>query len=479
MFLSNLAEILQCKKIPIFKKNTKIGYISANSKKIKKNSVFVVDYKKKIKKTYLHEAIKKGAVAIITNKNIKDINVPQFIVKNISLGINQILYKIKPFPPNNIIAITGTNGKTSVVWLTSNIIKSSNLNVYSLGTLGFYKNLKKIEGSQLTTPEKEELHQAAFSSSLKKIEFIFEASSHGIAKKRINNLPINIAAITNISRDHLDYHKTFTNYRNTKFKLFLNYLSNAGVAILNDNVKNINILKKTLNKKNIKIISFGKKNSDINCIFFKNKIKIKIFSKVFFIKYTATAEFELQNLSCSIACCLAIGLNTSQVIKSLPKIKEAEGRMQLVNKLYNGAKVFVDYAHTPSALKTILKSNLCLKKKPDIVFGCGGERDKAKRVLMGKIANKHAKRIYITNDNPRNENPNTIRKIIHSQCSRALNISDRRIAIKSAIYNLNSTDILIIAGKGHEKKQIIKNKIINFDDVKVANYYIKKKNFKY
>ena len=149
--------------------------------------------------------------------------------------------------------------------------------------------------------------------------------------------------------------------------------------------------------------------------------------------------------------------------------------MQLVNSLYNQASIFVDYAHTPDALKNILAGN---SNKPNLVFGCGGDRDKSKRVEMGKIANKYANKIYITDDNPRNENPDIIRKTIHLNCPRAFNIGNRRHAIKIAIDNLHSKETLIIAGKGHEKKQVIKHAIINCDDVKIANYYIKKRNFK-
>ena len=150
--------------------------------------------------------------------------------------------------------------------------------------------------------------------------------------------------------------------------------------------------------------------------------------------------------------------------------------MQLVNRLYNKAKVIVDYAHTPDALKNVLVSNYYNLKKPNLVFGCGGNRDRKKRVKMGRIACKYANNIYITDDNPRNENPDNIRKSIHAGCIRAFNIGNRKVAIQRAIENLNSKEILIIAGKGHEKKQIIKNIINDFNDVKVANYYINKRN---
>ena len=478
MLLSNVIDVINPKEIRSFKKNQIVEYITANSKLIKKNSIYVANFSKKIKKIFIHEAIKKGAVAILTNKRIKDLTVPHFIVKNLPLAIDLILHSLKSFPPHNMIGITGTNGKTSVVWIVSSILKSSGLDVKSLGTLGYYKNLKKVSESFLTTPEREELHQLSYSSLSKKTEFIFEVSSHGISKNRIKNLPINIAAITNITQDHLDYHKTFINYRNTKFKLFLKFLSKHAIAIINDNIEGIDYLKQKLKKRNVKIITYGKNKSDVNCLHFKKITKLKIYSKSYPIKFFATTDFEFENLACSICCCLAVGLKTNKIIGSISKIYKAEGRMQLVNPLYNRAKVFVDYAHTPDALKNILVGKFYTYTKPNLVFGCGGNRDKSKRAKMGQIANKYANKIYITDDNPRNENPDYIRQAIHSHCSKAFNIGDRRLAIKTAIENLNPKETLIIAGKGHEKKQIIKNTIINFDDVKIANYYIKKKNLK-
>ena len=477
MLLSDISKIVECEKILYFQFNKKIKFISSNSRTIKKNSIFVCNFKKKIKKNYLKEAITKGVIGIITNKLIHDINIPQFKVKNISASVKKILYKIKPKAPNNIIGVTGTNGKTSVVWIISNIVKLCKMNVITFGTLGHYRNLKKINDSILTTPENEILHQAAFSSSSKqKIEFVFEVSSHGITKKRIENFPINIAAITNISQDHLDFHKTMKNYKNTKYKLFLKYLLDNGTAILNDNINTIAKLKSRLVKKNIKIITYGKNNSDIHCSFYKKRIRLKIYNKHYLLKYEAFNTYELQNLSCAIGCSLAIGLTESQIIKVIPEITRAEGRMQLVDVLYNGAKIFVDYAHTPDALKNILKSNTKNKKKPDLVFGCGGDRDRYKRKIMGAIANKYANSVYITDDNPRSENPHIIRKTIFSKCKKASEIGDRKEAIKQAINNLKEKSILIIAGKGHERKQIFNNKVVSFNDVKIAKLFISRAN---
>ena len=393
MLLSKIIGSINPKEIIFFKKDCNIPYITANSKLVKKNSIYVIDLNKNLKKEFLHEAIKNGALAILTNKKIYNCKITQILVTNLSFSVKLILSLLKPFPPVNIIGITGTNGKTSVVWIASNILKSSGFNVKSLGTLGYYENIKKKYNSSLTTPEKEELHQFLYSSKYNKYEAVLEISSHGISKKRIQNLPINIAAITNISRDHLDYHKNFKNYKNTKFKLFFDYLSNGGVAIINDKINGINFLKNKLKKNNIKFITYGKLNSNVNLSFVKNKKVLKIYSNKYHVKVDAITNYDLENFACAISCCLAIGIKINKIKNCLNKITRAHGRMQLINLLHNNSKVFVDYAHSPDALKSILINEHLFPSKPNLLFGCGGDRDKNKRLLMGKIANKYANKI--------------------------------------------------------------------------------------
>jgi len=478
MLLSKIPQYINCKKIyNIKKKDNSFNFLSTNSKYIKKNSVLIINKKNNFKREYIYEAIKQGAIAIITNYYYKEIDLPQFLVKNINKSLYNLLLALKKIPPNNLVGITGTNGKTSVVWNVSNIVFMTNKNVKSYGTLGYYKNLKKINNSFLTTPEYEILYQKAYNNSKKDVfEFIFEVSSHSISKKRIDNFPINIAALTNISGDHLDFHKSFASYKKTKFKLFLKYLEVNGIAVLNDNIKGIYNLKKKLIKKNIKIISYGSQYSDINIFRRKDKINIKIYNKNYSLRLINYYSFELNNLSCSIGCCIGMGMKNIDIIKAIPKIKKPAGRMEEIGKLKNGAKVIVDYAHTPDALKNILIASTIGKIKPSLVFGCGGSRDKSKRKKMGLIANKFANHVYVTDDNPRNENPIIIRKSIISKCSRALNLPNRRSAIKKAIYELGKRQILIIAGKGHEKKQIVKDRILSFDDSKIAKYYLNQLN---
>ena len=194
MLLSDIPTHINCKKIyNIKKKDNSFNFLTTNSKYIKKNSVLVINKKNNFKKKYIDESVKNGAIGIITNYYFKNVRLPQFLVDNISASIKDLLRAIKKIPPNNIIGVTGTNGKTSVVWNFSNIALLSKKNIKSYGTLGYYKNLKKIENSILTTPEFEILHQKAYMGTNKnKYEFIFEVSSHAISKRRIKNFPINL-----------------------------------------------------------------------------------------------------------------------------------------------------------------------------------------------------------------------------------------------------------------------------------------------
>ncbi len=370
------------------------------------------------------------------------------------------------------IAITGTNGKTSVVWYISEILNLLNYRNSTVGTLGYYVNGKKINDINLTTPSFEDLYKYGSPSKVEDNIFIFEASSHALDQDRIKNYPINIAALTNISKDHLDYHKTMLKYKKAKYKLFINYLDKNGNAIINNRIKKISILKNKLDKRGIKINNFGKKNIFLERR--RNFINLNILNKEYNIQnLKLITDIELENLECAIACCLALNINVYRIIETLPFVTNPPGRFQTLYYRRKKSKIIIDYAHTPEALERILKTLNTNKTKPSLVFGCGGQRDKSKRKLMGIIANNFANRIYITDDNPRFENPATIRKEIIKYCRNGIEIPNRKKAIIRAINDLKLNETLIIAGKGHEKIQIIKNKKIKFDDVEIVKNLIK------
>ena len=450
---------------------------SINSKKVNKNDIFfAIEGSKQSGSLYSSEALSKGAYKVITSKNIRNKN--YLIVKNVKKFLVEacsVKYKEKP---KNIIAVTGTNGKSSVANFYFQILKNLKINSAAIGTLGiFYKN--KVKRTNLTTPDIITIHKELNFFKKKKIDNVcLEASSHGLHQNRLDGINFTAGIFTNFTQDHLDYHKNLKNYLRAKLYLFSSLLKKNSFAILDTDIPEFSIINKICKKRKIKILSFGSRGNAIKLIshyYFGKKqiIKINFLNKIYNIKVDLIGDFQIKNLFASMLASYLSVKNSDKIVKTLSKIKSADGRMQSVGTKGKSA-VVVDYAHTPDALKKSLQTLAKqFNKKVDVVFGCGGDRDRGKRYKMGKIANQFASKIYLTNDNPRSENPNSIIKQIKKGCSRSKIILDRKIAIKTAINNLNTDSILLIAGKGHENYQIINNQKKYFSDQKVSKFFLK------
>ena len=450
---------------------------SINSKKVNKNDIFfAIEGSKQSGSLYSSEALSKGAYKIVTSKNIRNKN--YLIVKNVKKFLVEacsVKYKEKP---KNIIAVTGTNGKSSVANFYFQILKNLKINSAAIGTLGiFYKN--KVKRINLTTPDIITIHKELNFLKKKKIDNVcLEASSHGLHQNRLDGINFTAGIFTNFTQDHLDYHKNLKNYLQAKLYLFSSLLKKNSFAILDTDIPEFSIISKICKKRKIKILSFGSKGNAIKLIshyYFGKKqiIKINFLNKIYNIKLDLIGDFQIKNLFAAILASYLSVKNPDQIINVLSKIRSATGRMQYVGNKKKSA-VVVDYAHTPDALKKSLQTLAKqFNKKVDVVFGCGGDRDKGKRYKMGKIANQFASKIYLTNDNPRSENPTSIAKQIKTGCLRGKIILDRKIAIKTAINNLNTESNLLIAGKGHENYQIINNQKKYFSDQKVSKLFLK------
>lgn len=450
---------------------------SINSKKVNKDDIFfAIEGSKQSGSLYSSEALSKGAYKVVTSKNIRNKN--YLIVKNVKKFLAEacsVKYKEKP---KNIIAVTGTNGKSSVANFYFQILKNLKINSAAIGTLGiFYKN--KVKRINLTTPDIITIHKELNFLKKKKIDNVcLEASSHGLHQNRLDGINFTAGIFTNFTQDHLDYHKNLKNYLQAKLYLFSSLLKKNSFAVLDTDIPEFSIISKICKKRKIKIISFGSKGNAIKLIshyYFGKKqiIKINFLNKIYNIKLDLIGDFQIKNLFAAILASYLSEKNPDQIINVLSKIRSATGRMQYVGNKKKSV-VVVDYAHTPDALKKSLQTLAKqFNKKVDIVFGCGGDRDKGKRYKMGKIANQFAYKIYLTNDNPRSENPTSIIKQIKTGCSRAKIILDRKIAIKTAINNLNTESNLLIAGKGHENYQIINNQKKYFSDQKVSKLFLK------
>tara|TARA_B100000963_G_scaffold344622_1_gene347664 strand:- start:15215 stop:17974 length:2760 start_codon:yes stop_codon:yes gene_type:complete len=455
------------KNISKDKKNIFISGLAINSKKVKKGNIFFAIKGKKVNgEKFIDDAIARGASIIIcsTKNNLKIKKIPIIKTKNVRNFLSEVSSKYYKLKPKNIIAVTGTNGKTSVADTIYQVLRNNNISAATIGTLGIKYNDKIIKSS-LTSPDTITLHKTLYFLKKKRIDnVIIEASSHGLDQKRLHHVNFKSAIFTNFSQDHLDYHKTMNSYLNSKLILFKSLLCKGSVIISDKTIRPFKKLKLIAKKRSLKLLDI---NKEIN--------KIRKFS------LKSISDYKIKNLAMSIHACRLLGLKDKTIFKTIRKIKDVSGRLELIRTYPNNIKIFIDYAHTPDALfKTLNFLKGDYGNNISLVFGCGGDRDKKKRPLMAKIADNNCKKIYLTDDNPRNENPKKIREELLKNISKnkSLNIGNRAVAIKTAIQNAEPHEIILIAGKGHENTQTYKNKILNISDKKIIKEIIvKPKNF--
>jgi UDP-N-acetylmuramoyl-L-alanyl-D-glutamate--2,6-diaminopimelate ligase len=390
--------------------------------------------------------------------------------------------------PNHCVGVTGTNGKTSVVEFLRQIWECVNIKAASIGTLGVQSSTCKLDqSSNLTTPDSVTLHNTLRELKRTGIEHAsLEMSSHGLDQYRADGVKFRAVAFTNFSRDHLDYHGTSEKYFDAKKRLFENILNPDGKAILNADINEYDDLVDICVQRNYTIFSYGYNGGYVkilNVTPHKEGIRIhfKIYDKEYKTNLQLMGSFQVSNVLCALAIAVAMytdpystslksGFDPSMLIKSLENIKPIKGRMEHIGSNQNGGLIFLDYSHKPFALENAIKG---LREhnpggKINLVFGCGGDRDTHKREMMGHIANSLADNVFVTDDNPRGEDPALIRKSILSTCPKGIEIADRKEAISQGIQSLSSSnDYLLVAGKGHENKQIFKDHEIDFDDSSV------------
>jgi UDP-N-acetylmuramoyl-L-alanyl-D-glutamate--2,6-diaminopimelate ligase len=306
-----------------------------------------------------------------------------------------------------------------------------------------------------------------------------ETSSHGLAMNRLDNVRIKAAAFTNLSRDHLDFHKTMENYLEAKRRLFAEVLPEVGVAVLNADTPQFESLASLARARNQRLFGFGIKGKEIKLISAKPDLKgqvlrFDLFGNSHEILLPVIGGFQTVNALCALGLVIGCGENANRAAAALANVSGVPGRLQFIGRTTAAGTVFIDYAHKPDALENVLnamRSHAAAHRGAEIgvVFGCGGNRDRGKRPIMGEIADRLADWVIVTDDNPRHEDPATIRKEILAGCAGDVQeIADRAEAIAAGIARLKQGDILIIAGKGHEPGQIVGDKILPFDDADVA-----------
>jgi len=460
--------------------------LATDHRLVKENEVFfALKCKNHDGKDYITEALSRKAAFVVTSDKLINqmLDVDKIIyVADVQAALNSSIQTFYSQEPKVRIAVTGTNGKSSVVSYIAQLYSFLGKRSACVGTLGvqtFVQNndFKCTEStSGLTTPDFLGLKKIAHNLAENRIEYVaFEASSHGLDQKRLGQIKVQVACFTSFSRDHLDYHKNKEAYLLAKLKLFTHHLLPTAIVILNSDMPDIHFIKRYLDEHCIKFLTVGMdgnlkitrvsgslKGQTIHFIFDSHKYEFHT---------QVVGSFQAYNLLIAAFSIFHTGISFQEIFSSLPNVKAVKGRMQQIEH-----NIFVDYAHTPDALKKVL-TELKNVKLPDgeliVIFGCGGDRDREKRALMGEIAAELADNIIVTDDNPRYEDPKIIRAAVISGISKSkyIEISDREKAIKHGVDSLKQNDILLIAGKGHEDYQIIGDTKIEFDDATVAKNY--------
>ncbi len=474
----------------LHKKYYKLSFkgIAFNSKQVKQGYIFFAFKGSKTDGSFfIKDAIKNGSKIIITDKlkiNGWKNNILYLNNKNPRKLLAKFSSKIFNKKPNNLIAVTGTNGKSSIANFYYQILNLNKIKVASIGTLGV-SGLKVKKKFSNTTFDTIQINKILKNLKEKKIEnVILEASSHGLYQNRLDGLEFDIGIFTNLTRDHLDYHKTFKNYFSSKLILFKRLLKKNSYAIYDNELTISSNLNKITQYNKIKKLTLGNTKSSFTVIdhqFLKDEQKITFtFNKrTHSFSTKLIGRVQIKNLLMAIMASMKSKISLGKILKILPKIKPVNGRFEKVGNLYNNGIVILDYAHTPDALITCIKNvkEQFKLRKINLVFGCGGERDKSKRKIMGNIANRYCDKIYLTDDNPRSEDPKKIRRDVKSNISKSkvIEIPSRERAIKSAILDIKSNEVVIVAGKGHEVYQEYVSKKL-FSDKRCIEKFIKIKN---
>ncbi len=456
---------------------TEISGVTDNSKQVEKGFLFAALVGAKTNgEKYIEEAIANGAVAILLpeDKKRKDKRLTYFYADNPRRSFALMAAAFNPKQPRTVVAVTGTNGKTSTSVFTRQIWEHAGLCAASMGTIGIISKVMNKEGN-LTSPTPTVLYKDVDELTSKGVSHLaLEASSHGIDQCRLDGLKIQAGGFTNLTRDHMDYHGDMEHYLLAKLRLFSDLIISGGSGVINADIPECNIITSTCKARKLDTFTYGFKGKQLKILNHRSdaqgqNLLLDVLGKRYNIRLPLAGDFQAMNALCALGLAISSGSDIDKAVEALELLKGSWGRLENVVTLSNGASVYVDYAHTPDAIENVLK---VLRPNTigslSIVFGCGGDRDRGKRPQMGEIAAKLADRVIVTDDNPRTENADFIRSEIMTACPDAEEIGDRKKAIKEAIKALKPNDVLVIAGKGHETGQKIGDTIHHFNDTEEA-----------
>jgi UDP-N-acetylmuramoyl-L-alanyl-D-glutamate--2,6-diaminopimelate ligase len=465
--------------------NAQVAGITADSRVVDEGTVFVAIKGAKLDGAeFIQYAVRQRALAIVTTlegavtalETIGHVpNIPMILVDDPRATLSRLAARFHPRQPKAVAAVTGTSGKTSVAEFLRQIWERLGIEAASLGTMGVASSAVSLPGG-LTTPDPVGLH-----ATLEKLAdagvaaLAMEASSHGLDQYRLDGVRVQSAAITNIARDHMDYHPTTAHYTAAKLRLFTDLLVDDGTVVANADDAVFPMVSAIAKMRGLRLIPVGQAGEGgftIRDTVFTDagqRVDVAWNGQSHILDLPLIGSFQARNVLTAAALAIGCGADAAAVLAVLPTLEGVRGRMELVARRANDAPVFVDYAHKPDALTAALSGlRPHVSGRLHVVFGAGGDRDAGKRPLMGEAAAQGADVVIVTDDNPRSEDPAAIRAAILAACPDSVEIPDRAEAILRGIDGLEEGDALLIAGKGHETGQVVAGDVIPFDDAEHA-----------
>ncbi len=425
-------------------------------------------------RTFIPQALSNGAVAILTHADTpkpEGCEAAWLAVEDPASLLAQIAAQFYAPQPQHLMCITGTNGKTSVADLLRQLCLACGDEAASVGTLGVCTaNTRQDLG--MTSPDAITLHKALQSLAKSGVTHVaLEASSHGLDQRRLDGVVPSVVAFTNLTQDHLDYHGSMAAYAQAKLRLFDRLATPTTKAVIWKDAPGADLFLDHAELNGLPVITCGH-GSDVSVRLLNRQahetgqaLAFEVNGEPFAAELPLVGAFQAHNALLALAMAHSLDMPTAELVRALESLQPIPGRMQRVGR----SAVYVDYAHTPDGLETALQAiSEHARGVVHVVLGCGGDRDRDKRAKMGAIAQRLADHVIVTDDNPRREDPASIRAAILTGCPKATEIADRRAAIHQAMQNLGDGDVLLIAGKGHEQGQILADRTVPFDDVKVA-----------
>jgi UDP-N-acetylmuramoyl-L-alanyl-D-glutamate--2,6-diaminopimelate ligase len=450
-----------------------ISGVTADSRKVTKGTLFAALPGTKVDgRDFIPAAIQAGAAAILAAEDTKAFDVPLVYAEDVRRTYALAAARFWGAQPPVVVAVTGTNGKTSVAVFCRQIFTRLGRKAASLGTLGLQTADENLTPPGLTTPDAAEVARLAADLAARGVTHLaVEASSHGLDQRRLDGLALTAAGFTNLSQDHLDYHADMDEYLAAKLRLFEALLPRGRTAVLNADAADFFAFTASATLHGHTVLSVGKRGQGLRLVSRTptpegQTLRVLVGEIEREVRLPLAGAFQADNALVAAGLCIAAGEKPAEVLAALEHLVGAPGRLQRVGAGPRGGEAYVDYAHTPDGLATVLKAlRPHVQGRLIVVFGAGGDRDRAKRPLMGEAAHALADIVIVTDDNPRSEDPTEIRRQVMVGAANAIEVGDRRAAIRAGAEQLRAGDVLVVAGKGHEQGQIIGRTVLPFDDV--------------